>query len=113
MPPPWPNAFGQSAKVLNPPGRILTNRQRNDLVKRRRTLAFYFPVGKWHTPDDLVVSSGILAKETVSPTQFFDAKYPLTGKNSIPILQIIKSKALSINYTANSLLILDFKQNGR
>lgn len=33
------------------------------IVKRRRTLALQFPVGKWHTPDDLVVSSGILAKE--------------------------------------------------
>lgn len=33
------------------------------IVKRRRTLALQFPVDKWHTPDDLVVSSGILAKE--------------------------------------------------
>ncbi|MBU4121232.1 MAG: Fic family protein [Proteobacteria bacterium] len=33
------------------------------IVKRRRTLALQFPVDQWHTPDDLVVSSGILAKE--------------------------------------------------
>jgi len=33
------------------------------IVKRRRTLALQFPVDKWLTPDDLVVSSGILAKE--------------------------------------------------
>ena len=33
------------------------------IVKRRRTLALQFPVDKWNTPDDLVVSSGILAKE--------------------------------------------------
>lgn len=33
------------------------------IVKRRRTLALQFPVDAWHTPDDLVVSSGILAKE--------------------------------------------------
>jgi len=33
------------------------------IVKRRRTLALQFPVDRWHTPDDLVVSSGILAKE--------------------------------------------------
>jgi Fic family protein len=33
------------------------------IVKRRRTLALCFPVDKWHTPDDLVVSSGVLAKE--------------------------------------------------
>ncbi len=39
------------------------------IVKRRRTLALQFPVDQWHTPDDLVVSSGILAKEyaTLSP----------------------------------------------
>jgi len=33
------------------------------IVKRRRTLALQFPVDKWHTADELVVSSGILAKE--------------------------------------------------
>jgi Fic family protein len=33
------------------------------IVKRRRTLALQFPVDKWNTPSDLVVSSGILAKE--------------------------------------------------
>jgi Fic family protein len=33
------------------------------IVKRRRTLALQFPVDKWNTPDDLVDSSGILAKE--------------------------------------------------
>lgn len=33
------------------------------IVKRRRTLALQFPVDKWHTPDELVVSSGTLAKE--------------------------------------------------
>ena len=33
------------------------------IVKRRRTLALQFPVDKWNTSDDLVVSSGILAKE--------------------------------------------------
>lgn len=33
------------------------------IVKRRRTLALQFPVDKWHTPDELVVSSGVLAKE--------------------------------------------------
>ena len=40
------------------------------IVKRRRTLALQFPVDKWNTPDDLVMSSGILAKEYVrlSPT---------------------------------------------
>jgi len=40
------------------------------IVKRRRTLALQFPVDRWHTPDDLVVSSGLLAKEyaTLSPT---------------------------------------------
>jgi DNA-binding transcriptional ArsR family regulator len=32
-------------------------------VKRRRTLALQFPVDKWNTPNDLVISSGILAKE--------------------------------------------------
>ena len=39
------------------------------IVKRQRTLALLFPVDKWHTPDDLVVSSGILAKlyATLSP----------------------------------------------
>jgi len=63
IPPPWPHSSGQSAQVRHPPGRIRTNRQRNDFVKRRRTLALHFPVDKWHTPDDLVVSSAILAKE--------------------------------------------------
>jgi len=40
------------------------------IVKRRRTLALQFPVDKWSTPDELVMSSGILAKEYVrlSPT---------------------------------------------
>ncbi len=40
------------------------------IVKRRRTLALHFPSDKWNTPDDLVVSSGILAKEyaRLSPT---------------------------------------------
>jgi Fic family protein len=40
------------------------------IVKRRRTLALQFPVDKWHTADELVVSSGILAKEyaRLSPT---------------------------------------------
>jgi hypothetical protein len=40
------------------------------IMKRRRTLALQFPVDQWHTPDDLVVSSGIPAKEyaTLSPT---------------------------------------------
>ncbi|MHB8910513.1 MAG: Fic family protein [Syntrophales bacterium] len=40
------------------------------IVKRRRTLALQFPTDQWHTPDDLVVRSGILAKEyaTLSPT---------------------------------------------
>jgi len=33
------------------------------IVKRQRTLALQFPVDRWHIPDDLVVSSGILAKE--------------------------------------------------
>jgi Fic family protein len=33
------------------------------IVKRQRTFALQFPVDQWHTPDDLVVSSGILAKE--------------------------------------------------
>ncbi|MBN2439413.1 MAG: Fic family protein [Deltaproteobacteria bacterium] len=33
------------------------------IVKRQRTLALQFPVDQWHTPDELVVSSGILAKE--------------------------------------------------
>jgi Fic family protein len=33
------------------------------IVKRRRSLALQFPVDKWHTPDELVVSSAILAKE--------------------------------------------------
>ncbi|MHB8090187.1 MAG: RQC domain-containing protein [Syntrophales bacterium] len=33
------------------------------IVKRQRTLALQFPVEKWHTPEELVVSSGILAKE--------------------------------------------------
>jgi Fic family protein len=33
------------------------------IVKRRRTLALQFPVDKWNTPNDLVISSGILAKE--------------------------------------------------
>jgi Fic family protein len=33
------------------------------VVKRRRTLALQFPVDKWQKPDELVVSSGILAKE--------------------------------------------------
>jgi len=33
------------------------------IVKRQRTLALQFPVDRWHTPDDLVTSSGILAKE--------------------------------------------------
>ncbi|MEW6326327.1 MAG: Fic family protein [Thermodesulfobacteriota bacterium] len=33
------------------------------IVKRRRTLALQFPVDKWNTPDDLIVGSGILAKE--------------------------------------------------
>ena len=40
------------------------------IVKRRRTLALQFPVDRWLIPDDLVVSSGILAKEyaALSPT---------------------------------------------
>jgi Fic family protein len=40
------------------------------IVKRRRTLALEFPVDKWNTANDLVISSGILAKEyaTLSPT---------------------------------------------
>jgi len=40
------------------------------IVKRRRTLALQFPVDRWFIPDDLVVSSGILAKEyaALSPT---------------------------------------------
>ena len=33
------------------------------IVKRQRTLALQFPVERWNTPDDLVASSGILAKE--------------------------------------------------
>ena len=33
------------------------------IVKRRRTLALQFPVDRWFAPDDLAVSSGILAKE--------------------------------------------------
>ncbi len=33
------------------------------IVKRQRTMALQFPVDKWVTPDELVVSSGILAKE--------------------------------------------------
>jgi len=33
------------------------------IVKRQRILALQFPVDQWHTPDDLVESSGILAKE--------------------------------------------------
>jgi len=33
------------------------------IVKRRRNLALQFPVDKWHTAYELVVSSGILAKE--------------------------------------------------
>jgi len=39
------------------------------IVKRRRTLALQFPVDKWNTANDLVNSSGILAKEyaTLSP----------------------------------------------
>lgn len=36
------------------------------IVKRRRTLALQFPVDKWNTADELVVSSGILAKEYAS-----------------------------------------------
>lgn len=40
------------------------------IVKRQRTLALQFPVDKWNTSDDLVLSSGILAKEysKLSPT---------------------------------------------
>jgi len=40
------------------------------IVKRRRTLALQFPVDKWNTPNDLAVSSGVLAKEysRLSPT---------------------------------------------
>jgi len=40
------------------------------IVKRRRTLALEFPVDKWNNANDLVTSSGILAKEyaTLSPT---------------------------------------------
>lgn len=39
------------------------------ITKRRRALALGFPVDRWLTPDALVVSSGILAKEyaTLSP----------------------------------------------
>jgi hypothetical protein len=39
------------------------------IVKRQRTLALQFPVDQWYTPNDLVVTSGILAKEyaTLSP----------------------------------------------
>ena len=33
------------------------------IVKRQRTLALQFPSDKWNTPDDLVISSGILSKE--------------------------------------------------
>jgi len=33
------------------------------IVKRRRNLALQVPVDKWQTPDDLIDSSGILAKE--------------------------------------------------
>ena len=33
------------------------------IVKRQRNLALQFPVDRWHIPDDLVVSSGVLAKE--------------------------------------------------
>ena len=33
------------------------------IVKRQRTVALQFPVERWNTPDDLVASSGILAKE--------------------------------------------------
>lgn len=38
-------------------------------MKRQRTLALLFPVDRWHTPDDLVESSGVLAREyaTLSP----------------------------------------------
>lgn len=32
-------------------------------MKRQCTLALQFPVGQWLTPDDLVISSGIMAKE--------------------------------------------------
>jgi len=40
------------------------------IVERQRTLALQFPVDKWNTPDDIVVSSGLLAKEyaRLSPT---------------------------------------------
>jgi len=39
------------------------------IVKRQRTLALELPVDRWLTPDELVVSTGILAKEyaTLSP----------------------------------------------
>ena len=33
------------------------------IVKRQRTVALQFPVERWNAPDDLVASSGILAKE--------------------------------------------------
>ena len=39
------------------------------IVKRQRTLALQFPVDRWLTPDEVAISSGILAKEyaTLSP----------------------------------------------
>jgi Fic family protein len=33
------------------------------IVKRRRTLALQFPVDQWHTPEELIDGSGILARE--------------------------------------------------